>query len=377
MRELDKFDEPIFVTKPKMPSRELFDSYVDQIWENQQLTNNGPLHEDFRKKLMNFLQTDHIELTVNGHQALELAIKALDLKGEIITTPFTFASTTLAIINNGIKPVFCDVHPQNFTLDVEKIEKLITPKTTGIIGVHVFSNPCDVLVIETIAKKHNLKVIYDAAHAFGVKIDGKSVAEYGDISMFSLHATKVFNSIEGGVLAFNESSLVEKLNALKNFGLVHKEQVTYKGNNSKMNEFQAAMGLSNLKTIEQDLYQRRLFYNEYNRLLSKINFIELMEQYDEVLYNGSYFPILLPDLEFRDFIFEALKKYNVFTRKYFYPLTNQFGFLEDQSANTPIAKSISERVLVLPMYTDLSIHVIKKITEIIIFEGGIYLEKQI
>ncbi|MDY0409353.1 DegT/DnrJ/EryC1/StrS family aminotransferase [Paracerasibacillus soli] len=296
----------------------------------------------------------------------------MDLKGEIITTPFTFASSTLAIENCNLKPIFCDIDPNNYTIDVTKIEELITPNTSAILAVHVFGNPCDVYAIDAIAKKHKLKVIYDAAHAFGVEIDGKGIAEFGDVSMFSLHATKVFNSIEGGILAFRNRELVNKLGSLKNFGLSGDGEVIFQGTNAKMNEFQAAMGLCNLKTVNSDLEKRRTLYKEYENGLKDVSFIQLMETYEDVKYNGSYFPIRFSSIELRDHFFGVLKKYNVMSRKYFYPLTNEFTFDKNLSSKTPISKHISNGILALPLYTDLSVETVRKIVEIIIYEGDCY-----
>ena len=254
-----KFNEPILVTRPLLPPIEEYEKKVKEIWENNWITNNGPLEREFQEKLKEFLSVDNIELFVNGHNALEMAIKSLDLTGEVITTPFTFASTTQAIINNGLTPVFADVDPENYNLNPDNIEDLITDETSAIIPVHVFGNPCDIDKIEKIAKKHDLKVIYDAAHAFGVKINDNPIASYGDISMFSFHATKVFNTIEGGALIFSDDDLTYKFKALKNFGITpDKEEVQFLGVNAKMNEFEAAMGLINLNYVSDAISKRKV-----------------------------------------------------------------------------------------------------------------------
>ena len=236
-----KFNEPIFVTRPLLPPIEEYEEKIKEIWDNNWLTNYGPIERELQSKLKEFLNVDNLELFVNGHTSLEVAIKALDLSGEVITTPFTFASTTQAIINNGLTPVFADVDEEYYNLNPDNIEDLITDKTSAIIPVHVFGNPCEVHEIERIAKKHGLKVIYDAAHAFGVNIDGKSLASFGDISMLSFHATKVFNTVEGGALIYDDPNLEYRFKALKNFGITpDNEEVKYLGVNAKMNEFEAA-----------------------------------------------------------------------------------------------------------------------------------------
>jgi dTDP-4-amino-4,6-dideoxygalactose transaminase len=364
------FKNRINVTKPVLPD---FDSYCEKIkkvWENHWLTNNGPLHENLKDQLEKYLHVSHVELFSNGHLALEVALKALDIKGEVITTPFTFASTTHAITNCGLEPVFCDIEPNTFNIDVDKIEALITERTSAILAVHVFGMPCDVYAIESIAKKYNLKVIYDAAHAFGVKINGESIANFGDISMFSFHATKVFHTIEGGMLAFNDIKLSDKIKALRNFGLTSGDHVEYVGTNAKMNEFQAAMGICNLESIEDYLENRKYVYKEYVKGLTGIKHVRFLPELKNVKHNYSYFPILLGSHEIRDNLFEKMKKYNVYTRKYFYPLCNDFDCYHYTSETTPIAKSISDSILALPMYPDLNSEEINQICEIIKYELG-------
>ena len=310
-----------------------------------------------------------MELFTNGHLALELGIKALGLTGEVITTPFTFASTTHAITNCGLKPVFCDIEMDSFNIDVEEIEKHITEKTSAIVAVHVFGNPCNLEKISEIAEKYNLKIIYDAAHAFGVEINGRSIASYGDISMFSFHATKVFHSIEGGLLVFQDERLENKLKALKNFGMPSSDSVEFVGSNAKMNEFQAAMGLCNIKTIDSDIQKRKHIYEEYVRNLKNIDFIKYLPQMDMVKHNYSYFPIVLESNTLRDQLFEQLKSYNIYTRKYFYPLCNDFACYNYDKNETPNAVYISDRILALPMFTELNINDIKQICEIILEES--------
>lgn len=364
------FKEKINVTQPKLPDFTMYVELIKEIWEEKWLTNNGPLHERFKFKVKETLNVANAELFTNGHLALEIAIKALQLKGEVITTPFTFASTTHAIVNNGLKPVFCDIDPKTYNIDADKIEGLITPNTSAIVAVHVFGTPCDVVKIEQIAKKHNLKVIYDAAHAFGVEINGKGIGTFGDVSMFSLHATKVFHSIEGGLLTYKDDSLTPIIKALKNFGITSPESVDYVGTNAKMNEFQAAMGLCNLETIWNDIASRKKIYEEYVEGLKDQSAVKLLQTAENVKANYAYFPIVLPSNKIRDDLFEGLKEYNVYTRKYFYPIINDFSCYHTNSDNTPIAKEISDCILCLPMYTELGLPKVKQITEIINLELG-------
>lgn len=358
--------EKILVTKSTLPP---FEEYVDKlktIWESHWLTNNGAMHNELEAKIKDYLGVDNITLYTNGHLALENAIQLADLKGEVITTPFTFVSTTHAITRNGLKPVFCDINENDFTIDVNKIEELITDKTSAIIPVHVYGNVCNVEEIERIAKKHNLKVIYDAAHAFGEKYKGKGVANYGDFSMFSFHATKVFNTIEGGCLAFNNNSYKIKSDRLKNFGIKNEEEIDQIGGNAKMNEFQAAMGLCNLKYLDENIQKRKQVVLEYRRLLSEVKGIRLNCIQPDIESNYSYFPIIVTD-EYplnRNELYDLLKENNIFARKYFYPITNEIDCYKG-SEKTPIAHDISNRVLTLPLYPDLSIETVKNICELI------------
>ncbi|PKR82659.1 DegT/DnrJ/EryC1/StrS family aminotransferase [Heyndrickxia camelliae] len=358
------------VTSPKLPKFELYTRYVKEIWDSKWLTNNGPLHEKFKKELKKYLNVSNTELFTNGHSALEVALKGLELEGEVITTPFTFVSTIHALTNCGLTPVFCDIEEDTFNIDVNKIEDHITSKTCAILAVHVFGIPCNVHKINEIAKKHNLKVIYDAAHAFGVQVGDCSIGEFGDISMFSLHATKVFHSIEGGLLTFKNTELSQKLKALKNFGITSEETIDYVGVNAKMNEFQAAMGLCNLESIEDDISHREDIYNVYSQGFKECKDIYYLPRIEGVKHNFAYYPILLKNNKTRDFLFEKLKEYNVFTRKYFYPLCNNIECYKNESSDTPVAMSISNRILTLPMYSDLSLDEVKHITKIIKHELG-------
>jgi len=366
-----KFKDPIFVTRPLLPPIDDYKRKIEEIWNNQWLTNNGPLEQEFQKRLKEVLKVKNIEMFTNGHTSLELAIKALDLKGEVITTPFTFASTTQAIVGNGLKPVFCDIESEYYNLDYRNIEDLITEKTSAIIPVHVFGNPCEVESIEKIAKENDLKVIYDAAHAFGVKINNKPVVEYGDISMLSFHATKVFNTIEGGALIFKDNELTYKLKALKNFGITpDEEEVKYLGKNGKMNEFEAAMGLCNLDLVNDAINTRKEIYNKYLEELEELedsNDIKLVRPMGNVDYNYAYFTIKLNSQEEKCYLFNKLSEYNVFSKRYFYPPCNEFPAY-DFEKNTPIAQEISYKILSLPIYVGLKLEEVTQICDIIKLE---------
>ena len=358
----------IQVTRSSMPEFEEYIEEIRELWDTHWLTNMGTKHKNLESQLLDYLNVPNITLFTNGHLALECIIAALNLRGEVITTPFTFASTTHAIVRNGLKPVFCDINPDDYTIDVEKIESLITEKTSAIIPVHVYGNVCDVEAIDRIAKKHNLKVIYDAAHTFGVTVNGQGIGTFGDASMFSFHATKVFNTIEGGAVTYNDSSIKQVLNDLKNFGITGPETVEYVGGNAKMNEFQAAMGICNLRHVDDEILKRKLVVERYNLNLGDIEGIRLPKEQDGVESNYAYFPIVFEDFKkTRDEVFEELKTNNINARKYFYPIVNSFDCYNDDYCpeNTPVAKYIAERVLTLPLYSDLSHDDVDRICEII------------
>ncbi|MFJ7735124.1 DegT/DnrJ/EryC1/StrS family aminotransferase [Lysinibacillus sp. NPDC097287] len=358
----------IQVTRSSMPK---YDEYIDEIkdlWESQWLTNMGDKHIRLESELKQYLNTPNVTLFSNGHLALESIIAVLNLTGEVITTPFTFASTTHAIVRNGLTPIFCDINPNDYTIKVDMLESLITDKTSAIMPVHVYGNVCNVHEIDRIAKKYNLKVIYDAAHAFGVTVDGEGVANFGDASMFSFHATKVFNTIEGGALTFKDPSLKNVLNAYKNFGITGYESVEYVGGNAKMNEFQAAMGLCNLRNVDQEIAKRKVAFERYMENLSEMKGIKLSQAQNGVKSNYAYFPVVFDGFQFsRDEVHAALKDENIFARKYFYPLTNSLECYQGRftSEETPIAKHIAERVLTLPLYADLKLEEIDRICGII------------
>ncbi len=360
----------IMVTQSSMPE---FSEYVDEIrdiWDSVWLTNMGTKHRKLQKQLSGLLQVSEVSLFCNGHMALEMALQAFELSGQVITTPFSFASTTHAIVRNNLTPVFCDIREDDYTIDAEKLEALITPKTTAIVPVHVYGNICDNDAIMEIAHKHNLKVIYDAAHAFCVEQNGVNIATYGDASMFSFHATKVFHTIEGGAVASNEDWLHKKLYQLKNFGIQNEEIVDEIGSNAKMNEFQAAMGLCNLRHIHDEIHKRKQAADRYRQHLEEIPGIKLCREKEGVKSNYAYFPVVF-DSELlpvdRDAIWQRLKEENIFTRKYFYPLINEFDCYRPiyNAAETPVAKRIASSVLCLPLYAELELDVVDEICKII------------
>lgn len=361
----------INVTRSSMPKLDEYVEEIKELWDNHWLTNMGVKHKQFQLQLEEYLDVEHVELLTNGHMALEMSLQAMDLQGEVITTPFTFASTTHAIVRNGLKPVFCDIDPVTYTMDVTKIEELITEKTCAIMPVHVYGNICDVNEIERIAKKYNLKVIYDAAHAFGETYKGVGVGNFGDASCFSFHATKVFNSIEGGAVCYTEPQLGEELYDLKNFGIHGPEEVRAVGANAKMNEFCAAMGICNLRHIEEEIEKRKKIVERYWKQLGNIEGIQLNEVQVGVKSNYSYFPVVFDETVFgasRDDVYAKLAENDIVARKYFYPLVNAFACYEKEYdvKDTPIAVYVSERVLTLPLYAELSFAEVDKICDIIL-----------
>ena len=368
------FDNPIYITRPLLPSRGSMYRKVDEIWDSQWLTNNGPQHELFESALKNYLGVPCISLFCNGTLALQLACQALRLSGEVITTPFTFPATPHVLYWNNIKPVFCDIEGKNFNINPEQIESLITPQTTAILPVHVFGHPCDVKKIEEIAEHHELKIIYDAAHCFGVEINNRPIGNFGDISMFSFHATKIFHTLEGGALALGDKSLKELLDLSKNFGFKGEGSVLVPGINAKMNEMQAAIGLLILQLVNKEISERRqltLIYREHLKTISGITFREDMPGVKHNYYN---FVIKINEKEFglsRNELYDKLKKYNIFTRKYFYPLCSQFQCYKhlpsSSETNLPVAGKVTRQVLSLPLYGGLAERDINQICDIIDF----------
>ena len=357
----------INVTRSSMPPFEEYINKIKPLWESRWLTNSGTLHQELEEKLSNYLKTN-VLLFTNGHLALYNAIKAMNLTGEVITTPFTFISTTHAIVQNGLIPVFCDINPIDYTIDTTKIEKLITNKTSAIVAVHVYGNICNVQKIEEIAKKHNLKVIYDAAHAFGEKYNKKPIGNFGDISAMSFHATKVFHTIEGGAVLYKDNSLKKRLSSLRNFGLTISEECEEIAMNAKMSEFHAAMGLCNLEYIDNQIEKRAQLVSRYQENLDNVSGIKCWNKQENVDSNYIYFPIIVNKEEYglsRDELIELLKDNNINARKYFYPLTCDFECYKKYNANVPVAKNISNSVLTLPLYADLEIEQVDKICNII------------
>lgn len=363
--------EPILVTRSSMPPLEEFIEEIRLIWDSHWLTNMGVYHERFKEQLNQFLGVPHTELFVNGHMALEMAIQAMGLTGEVITTPFTFVSTTHAIVRNGLTPVFCDINPEDFTIDVSKLEALITDRTSAIIPVHVYGNLCDVDTIDAIAKKHGLKVFYDAAHAFGERYHGKGVGTFGDASMFSFHATKVFHSIEGGAVCYHDEALGKELYKLKNFGILSEEVIDGVGANAKMNEFQAAMGICNLRHLDEEIAKRKQVFQHYMSRLQGVKGLRLPAHKPGLESNYAYFPVIFEEEVFgesRDQVYDRLRSCGIIARKYFYPLTNACDCYKGRFSpeRTPTALKISMQVLTLPLYADLSLTDVDRICQIVL-----------
>ena len=340
----------INVTKTYLPNKEKYQKYVDEIYTNGWVTNNGPLVQKLEKRLAEYLGVKNIVLVANGTAALEIAYRTLDLEDYAITTPFSFVATTSSLVTNGLHPIFADIDPKTLNMDPSKIEELITPNTSAIVPVHVFGNGCDVEAIASIAKKHDLKVVYDAAHAFDVKFKGESILNYGDISTLSFHATKFFHTIEGGALIINDDSLVEKARYLINFGIENTESIPELGTNAKMNEFEAAMGLCMLDEMNEVSQKRKDIYERYEKELNGI--VQFQEQNAYSTQNYSYFPIILKDEEQTQKLQKALNEKQIFPRRYFYPSLDTLNYIEPKQYS-PISRDISNCILSLPMYPEL------------------------
>lgn len=367
-----KKDKPIYVTQPSLPPLDEFVNSLKDIWESKILTNNGPYHQRFETELADYLGVKYVSLFSNGTLALITAIQALKITGEVITTPFSFVATTHSLWWNNIKPVFADIDPTNFNLDPEKVEAAITPKTTAIMPVHVYGNPCKVDEFEKLASRYGLKIIYDAAHAFGVNINGNSVLNFGDLSVLSFHATKVFNTIEGGAIICNDEKTKQRVDYLKNFGFADELTVIAPGINAKMNEIQAAYGLIQLKHVDDYIEKRKNITNLYREGLKDIEGISFLYDNDNVRHTYAYFPILVNKDKYgitRDELYEKLKKNDIFGRRYFYPLISQFptyrGLPSARQDNLPVANEIANRVICLPIYSEIEIEVIYKIIKIL------------
>ena len=366
----------ILVTRSSMPDLREYMDEISPMWESRWLTNMGPKHKELQEKLKDFMGVENVELFTNGHMAIELTLQAMNLQGEVITTPFTFASTTHAIVRNGLTPVFCDIDPVTYTMDAKKIESLITDYTCAILPVHVYGNICDVGEIDRIARKYELKVIYDAAHTFGETYQGKGIGSFGDVSCYSFHATKAYHSIEGGAACFRDRRFGDILRDLKNFGIHGPEEVSAVGANAKMNEFCAAMGLCNLRHIEEEIQKREQAAVRYRERLGGVDGIQLNAIDPDVKYNYAYFPVVFEEKVFgasRAEIFDALAAHGIGARKYFYPLTNTFSAFHGKYdvRKTPVALHISKRVLTLPLYAGLSVEDVDRICDIILSCGNV------
>jgi dTDP-4-amino-4,6-dideoxygalactose transaminase len=352
----------INVTKTYLPNKEKYKKYIDEIYENGWLTNNGPLVQRLEKRLAEHLGVKNIVLVSNGTVALEIAYRTLDIKGFAITTPFSFVATTSSLVTNNILPIFADIDENSFNLNPKNIEKLITPNTSAIVPVHVFGNACEVEEIGKIANKHNLKVIYDAAHAFDVKYKNKNILSYGDISTLSFHATKLFHTIEGGALIINDDELVQKARYLINFGIKNAEVIPHLGTNAKMNEFEAAMGLCVLDDIEEIKEKRKIVIENYKNELQGL--VQFQEQNENATENYSYFPIVFKNEEQLLKVQKALNEKQIFPRRYFYPSLDTLNYIEPKQ-ECKISRDIGKRILCLPIYAELEKNVQNKIIKII------------
>ncbi|MBR5094191.1 MAG: DegT/DnrJ/EryC1/StrS family aminotransferase [Oscillospiraceae bacterium] len=363
--------ENIYVTRSSLPPFEEYCAEIRGLWDSHWLTNMGEKHQALEAALRDYLGCEHLALTVNGHLALENLLEAFQLQGEILTTPFTFASTTHAIVRCGCTPVFCDIDPKTFTLDPAKLEEKITEKTAAILPVHVYGTLCDVEAIAAVAKKHGLPVIYDAAHAFGVFREGVSAAAFGDAAMFSFHATKVYHSIEGGLAVCRNEAILRWLNDLKNFGIHGPEEVPFVGGNAKMNEFCAAMGLCSLRHLEEEIEKRSRVARRYRERLEGVPGLQLAVVQKGVRSNCAYFPVVFDGYRHtRDQVFARLAEEGIHARKYFYPLTNSFACYRGRPgfdpAETPVAAHVADRVLTLPLYADLALEDVDRICDIVL-----------
>ena len=361
----------VMVTRSSMPEFGEYTEEIREVWDTHWMTNMGVKHQKLQEELKKYLGVERLDLFTNGHMALELSLQALNLRGEVITTPFTFASTTHAIIRNGLEPVFCDIDPETFTINADMIEELITDRTSAIVPVHVYGNLCEVEKIKKIADKYGLKVVYDAAHAFGTRYKGTGAGNFGDISCFSFHATKVFNTIEGGAAVFHSEELGRKLYQLKNFGIRDPENVDGIGANAKMNEFCAAMGICNLRHVEEEIAKRGRVVKRYREWLEGVEGLKLNPIQKDVQQNFAYFPVIIDEKKFgasRNQVFDTLLSHGIYARKYFYPLTNTFDCFHNKfdPEKTPVALHISKRVLTLPLYADLEPETVDQICKILL-----------
>jgi dTDP-4-amino-4,6-dideoxygalactose transaminase len=366
------FDEPVYVTRPLLPDLKEFQHELEEIWDSKWLTNNGPKHQKLEEEIRQVLKVSYLNLFNNGTIALIVAINSLRLSGQVITTPFTFPATPQVLTWNGITPIFCDIDNNSMNIDANKIEQMITAHTTAILAVHIFGTPCDVRKIQQVADHYGLKVIYDGAHAFNTQIDGVGIGNFGDISMFSFHATKLFHTAEGGALACRDINLKQRIDLLKNFGIKNEEEVILTGINGKLNEIQAALGLINLKYIEAEREKRKKIGETYRQCLEGLEGITLCELPANIQNSYQYFVIRIDREQFglsRDDVHNHLREYNVFSRKYFYPLCSDYACYRQlpsaDPSNLPVANKVVREVLCLPFYGNLDIPAVEKICEII------------
>ena len=368
---IKKFDKPIYVTRPFLPPLEEFTEGLKEIWDSRWLTNRGPIMRRYEQMLSEFFDTPNVCLFNNGTLALQIGLQGMGISGEVITTPFTFVATTHALYWNKIRPVFVDIEPDYYTLDPEAVEAAITPWTTAILAVHVYGHPCKLDALAEIARRHNLRLIYDAAHAFGVTVDGKSICHFGDMSLFSFHATKLYHSIEGGMLSFQDAGLKITLDYLKNFGFKNETEVVMPGTNAKMNEFQALMGILVLRHLDGLIERARKIDAVYRKRLKEVPGIKFPPtQPNNVAYNYAYEPVEIIEEEFgmsRDALYQKLKEFNVHSRRYFYPLLCDYACYQGLSVKDPLIVSLraAERILTLPIYDDLKIVEVEMICDII------------
>lgn len=367
----------INVTKSSMPS---FEEYIEElrpVWESRWLSNRGAASVKFEENLKNYLGCENVWLFANGHVAMEVALQCLDLnkafpegvKGEVITTAYTHISTTEAIVRNGLEPVFVDVKEDNYTINPELIEAAITDKTVAIVATHVYGFLCDVKAIDDIAKKHNLKVVYDAAHAFGVTLNGVSSANFGDAAMFSTHATKVFHTIEGGLVTYKDAELFKAMQHIVNFGFTSQETADYVGTNARMNEFEAVMGICNLRHIDEEIAKRKVIGDRFTERLDGVKGIKLIKPEEGLVWNYAYYPVIFDGYkEDRNQIKAKLEAENIFPRKYFYPITNKFACFAEKygNADVPVSALVADCVLTLPMYADLTLEEADRICDVIL-----------
>ncbi len=372
MAKLKPFNKPIYVTRPILPDLTKIKEELEDVWISGRLTNNGPKHLTLENILKSRLKTPHLSLFNNGTIALIVACQSLRLSGEVITTPFTFPATPHVLAWNNIRPIFCDIDPVTMNIDADKIESMITPQTTAIMPVHVYGTPCDVDKIQKISDIYGLKIIYDAAHAFGVEIDQEGIGNFGDISMMSFHATKIFHTAEGGALLFKEKNLKERVDYLKNFGIINEEEVVMPGINGKMSEIHAVLGLGVLNLLDDEIKARKKLITAYRQYLKEVEGISFFKNTSRVKSNYQYFVIRIDSNVFgvsRDVVYEKFKEYNVMARKYFFPLASEYPCYRHvpsaAPSNLPVAHKVSNEVLCLPVYSDLSVEDIERICDIL------------